>query len=84
MDDFVAKRSKTNSAKINPYDTVKYANYIKDLNRNHLAREDFESVLSNRYKFLHVVYTDDDTWLSKDPTFRPVETTNSTGLFGGW
>lgn len=70
LDDFIAKRSNNNSAKINTYETVKYSDYIKDLNRNHLAREDFESVLSNRHKFLHVVYTDTDTWLSKDPSFE--------------
>jgi hypothetical protein len=83
LDDFVAKRSNNNSAKINTYDTVMYRDYIKDLNRNHLAREDFESVLSNRYKFLHVVYTDTDTWLSKDPAFVPIEQKISTGLFEG-
>jgi glycosyltransferase involved in cell wall biosynthesis len=83
LDEFVAKRSNNNSAKINTYDTVKYADYIKDLNRNHLAREDFESVLSNRYKFLHVVYTDTDTWLSKDPCFKPVEEVLGIGLFEG-
>jgi hypothetical protein len=84
LDEFVAKRSNSSSAKINTYDTVKYADYIKDLNRNHLAREDFESVLSNRYKFLHVVYTDNDTWLSKDPCFKPVEEAVGTNLFEGF
>jgi hypothetical protein len=83
LDDFVAKRSNNNSAKINTYDTVMYRDYINELNRNHLAREDFESVLSNRYKFLHVVYTDTDTWLSKEPTFKPAEKQVGTGLFEG-
>jgi hypothetical protein len=58
--------------------------FRSDLNRNHLAREDLESVLSNRYKFLHVVYTDDDTWLSKDPCFKPVEEIIGTNLFEGF
>ena len=84
LDEFVAKRSNNNSAKINTYDTVKYRDYIKELDRNHLAREDFESVLSNRYKFLHVVYTDNDTWLSKDPCFKPVEETVGSNLFEGF
>lgn len=84
LDDFVAKRSNNNSAKINTYDTVKYRDYITDLNRNHLAREDFESVLSNRYKFLHVVYTDNDTYLSKDPCFKPVEEVVGSNLFEGF
>lgn len=83
LDDFVGKRSNSNSAKINTYDTVKYADYITELNRNHLAREDFESVLSNRYKFINVIYTDNDTYLSKDPTFKPVEKVVSVGLFEG-
>jgi hypothetical protein len=48
-----------------------------------LAREDFESVLSNRYKFLHVVYTDTDTWLSKEPSFKPIEEVFGSNLFEG-
>jgi glycosyltransferase involved in cell wall biosynthesis len=83
MDDFVSKRSNTNSAKINTYDTVKYRDYINDLNRDHLAREDFESVLSNRKKFTTVVYTDTDTYLSKDPQFKPVEEVSVNNLFEG-
>lgn len=83
IDDFVAKRSNTNSAKINSYDTVKYRDYIKDLDRKHLAREDFESVLSNKKKFNKVVYTDNDTYLSKDPKFVPVEEITGTSLFEG-
>jgi len=79
----VAKRSNTNSAKINSYDTVKYRDYITGLNRQHLAREDFESVLSNRKKFTSVVYTDTDTYLSKDPQFKPVEEVGSNNLFEG-
>jgi glycosyltransferase involved in cell wall biosynthesis len=83
IDDFVAKRSNTNSAKINSYDTVKYRDYIKDLNRSHLAREDFESVLSNKKKFCNIIYTDTDTYLSKDPQFKPVEEVSSYNLFDG-
>jgi hypothetical protein len=83
VDDFVSKRSNTNSAKINSYDTVKYRDYIKELDRKHLAREDFESVLSNRKKFNKVVYTDNDTYLSKDPKFVPTEEVTGTSLFEG-
>lgn len=83
VDDFVSKRSNTNSAKINSYDTVKYRDYIKDLNRNHLAREDFETVLSNKKKFIKTVYTDNDTYLSKDPSFIPVEEQSGLNLFEG-
>ncbi len=81
LDNFVGKRSNNNQAKVNTYETVKYSDYIKDLDRKYLAREDFESVLSNRYKFCNVVYTDDNTYLSKDPTFNPVEEEAVESLF---
>lgn len=79
--DFNAKRSNTDKAKINTYDTVKYSDYIKDLNRTQLAREDFESVLSNKKKYINIVYTDSDTYLSKDPKFVPMEEVTAEGLF---
>jgi glycosyltransferase involved in cell wall biosynthesis len=81
LDNFVSKKSNTNAAKINTYETVKYSDYIKELERSHLAREDFESVLSNRHKFLHVVYTDNNTYLSKVPTFKPTEEEMGEDLF---
>jgi glycosyltransferase involved in cell wall biosynthesis len=81
LDNFVSKKSNTNVAKINTYETVKYSDYIKDLKRSHLAREDFESVLGNRHKFLHVVYTDDNTYLSKIPTYKPIEEEVGVDLF---
>lgn len=81
LDDFVGKRSNNNAAKVNTYETVCYKDYIKDLNRKHLAREDFESVLSNKYKFCNVVYTDENTYLSKDPTYKPQEETTGASLF---
>ncbi len=81
LDDFIGKRSNNNQAKVNTYETVKYSDYIKDLNRKHLAREDFESVLSNRYKFCNVIYTDENSYLSKDPTFRPKEEATGASLF---
>jgi glycosyltransferase involved in cell wall biosynthesis len=83
LDSFVGKRSNTNAAKINTYDTVKYSDYINNLNRTHLAREDFESVLSNKKKFINIIYTDNDTYLSKDPAFRPVEEVTGLSLFEG-
>jgi len=83
LDKFVAKRSNSNTAKINDNETVCYRDYIVGLNRSHLAREDFESVLANRYKFIINVYTDDNTYLSKDPLFVPVEEQSGAGLFDG-
>ena len=81
LDNFVTKKSNTNAAKINTYETIKYSDYIKELDRSHLAREDFESVLGNRHKFLHVVYTDKNTYLSKVPTFKPTEEEVGFDLF---
>jgi glycosyltransferase involved in cell wall biosynthesis len=81
LDEFVGKRSNTNAAKINSHETVKYREYIKDLERTHLAREDFESVLANKYKFINVWYTDTDTYLSKNPTFKPETEEASESLF---
>jgi glycosyltransferase involved in cell wall biosynthesis len=79
MNGYEGRKAKTNVAKINEYDTVKYSDYIRDLNRKQLAREDFESVLTNRYKF-NIIYTDKDTYLSKDANFVPTEEEN---LFDG-
>ena len=81
LDNFAGKRSNTNAAKINTYETIKYSDYIKDLKRSHLAREDFESVLANRYKFINVWYTDDNSYLSKDPSFKPKEEEVGASLF---
>jgi len=78
---FDGKKSKTNSAKINTYETVKYADYISSLNRI-IGREDVESVLSNRHKF-KTVYTDDDTYLSKDDHFIPSGNEVENSLFDG-
>ena len=81
LDSFVGKRSNTNAAKVNTYETLCYKDYIKDLNRSHLAREDFESVLSNRYKFCNVLYTDENSYMSKDPTYKPQEEATGASLF---
>jgi len=81
LDKFNGKRSNTNAAKINTYETIKYSDYIKELKRSHLAREDFESVLANRYKFINVWYTDDNSYLSKDPSFKPKEEEVGVSLF---
>jgi glycosyltransferase involved in cell wall biosynthesis len=82
LNNFKSHQSKTNAAKINEYETVKYSDYINDLNRTHLAREDFESVLSNRHKF-KVIYTDRNTYLTKDANFTPTEETAGVSLFEG-
>ena len=82
MNTFEGVKSKSNAAKINTYNTVIYKNYIKELERTHLAREDFESVLTNTHKF-RVIYTDSNTHLSKDPAYEPIEEETGANLFAG-
>jgi glycosyltransferase involved in cell wall biosynthesis len=82
MYDFEGKKTKTNTAKINDYQTIEYKEYITQLKRTQIAREDFESVLSNKHKF-RVIYTDQDTWLTKDPSFEPNEQDTAINLFEG-
>ena len=81
LDTFQGKTSNTNAAKINTHETVKYSDFIKELNRTHHAREDFESVLANKSKFVNIKYTDENTYLSKDPAFEPVEELTGMALF---
>lgn len=76
------KRSNSNTAKICDLTTVKYADYITDLQRNIICIDDVRSVLTNKHKF-NVTYTDSDTYLSKDKDFVPVEETETIGLFEG-
>lgn len=72
---------KTDKAKINEYTTVKYSKYITDLKRTQLAIDDVKSVLTNRLKF-NIIYTDNDTYLSKENNYIPKEeTTNLESLF---
>lgn len=75
---YVGRQSTSNVAKINNETTVKYQDFIKKLNRKQVAREDFESVLTNRHKF-NIIYTDKNTYLSKDNTFIPTEDDDNDG-----
>lgn len=77
IDNFVAKTSNTNSAKINNEHTVKYSDFIEKLGRKFVSQEDIISVLSNRHKF-NISYTDSASYLSKDANYVPDE--NLTGL----
>jgi hypothetical protein len=45
--------------------------------------DDIRSVLTNRHKF-RVIYTEKDTYLTKDPSFEPKEETQGLGLFEGF
>jgi glycosyltransferase involved in cell wall biosynthesis len=78
--DFKPKISNNTTAGILDHDTIKYSDYIKSLNRSQICIDDVKSVLSNRHRYT-IIYTDKDTWLSKDPKFiPPVENEN---LFEG-
>ena len=55
---------------------------MKKLGRRVLCIDDIKSVLSNRHKF-KVIYTDKDTYLTKDPSFEPKEELPETNLFEG-
>jgi glycosyltransferase involved in cell wall biosynthesis len=70
--DFVPRNSNNNTAKICSETTVKLQDYIKDLGRKIICIDDIRSVLTNKHKF-RVIYTDEDTYLTKDPSFEPNE-----------
>lgn len=68
--DFIPRKSTNNTAKICSETTVCYRDYIDNLNRDVICIDDVKSVLSNKHKF-HVIYTRDDTYLTKEPDFVP-------------
>jgi glycosyltransferase involved in cell wall biosynthesis len=78
--EFSSKTSNSNTAKICSETTVKLQDYIKGLDRKIICIDDIRSVLTNKHKF-RVIYTDEDTYLSKDPSFEPTEEEASEGLF---
>jgi glycosyltransferase involved in cell wall biosynthesis len=69
--------SRSDSAKINDYTEIKYSDFIKILNRSQLAIDDVKSILTNKSKY-NIIYTDNDTYLSKDPNFIPKEEVTSS------
>jgi hypothetical protein len=70
--EFNHRQSNSNTAKICDETTVKVQDYIKGLGRKIICIDDIRSVLTNKHKF-RVIYTDDDTYLTKDPSFEPQE-----------
>lgn len=82
FDSYVPKRSNNNTAKICQKDTISVSDFIKELGRSIICIDDIKSVLTNKHKFT-VVYTDKDTYLSKDPNFVPSEDKDSLQLFEG-
>ena len=79
FNEFDSKKSNTNTAKICNEITITLADFIKNLGRSVICIDDVRSVLTNKHKF-RVIYTDNDTYLTKDPIFEPAEE-NSEGLF---
>lgn len=83
FNEFNARKSNSNTAKICNETTVKYSDFINGLGRRVLCIDDIKSVLSNRDKF-KVIYTEKDTYLTKDPSFEPKEELVGLSLFEGF
>ena len=83
LNEFESRKSNTNTAKICEETTVSYRDFIAGLGRRVICIDDIRSVLANKHKF-RVIYTDTDTYLTKDPSFEPVEEEVSAGLFEGF
>lgn len=79
---FNAKQSNSNTAKICNETTVKLQDFVKGMGRKIICIDDIRSVLTNKNKF-RVIYTDDDTYLTKDPNFEPSEEKSGLSLFEG-
>ena len=78
--EFKPKQSNSNTAKVLQNTTIEYKEYIKDLNRSIICIDDIRSVLTNKHKYV-TIYTDENTYLSKDPNFEPSETSNKLFIF---
>jgi glycosyltransferase involved in cell wall biosynthesis len=76
FNEFVAKQSNNHGAKICNATTTTVSEFISDLNRSVICIDDIRSVLTNKHRF-RVIYTNRDTYLTKDPTFMPVEVTDT-------
>jgi len=80
FNDFKPKQSNSITAKILNFGTVKYSEFIEVLDRNLICIDDARSVLTNKHKY-RIIYTDNDTYLTNDPTFEPIEETTGASLF---
>jgi glycosyltransferase involved in cell wall biosynthesis len=77
---FEPKQSNSNTAKILENTTVKYGEYIESLGRKLICIDDTRSALTNRHKY-RTIYTDSDTYLTRDPSFEPTEEVTGKSLF---
>jgi glycosyltransferase involved in cell wall biosynthesis len=82
FNEFKTKQSNNNTAKICSFNTVRYDEYIHGLGRSLICIDDVRSVLTNKHKF-SIIYTDEYTYLTKDPSFQPVEKEEGVSLFEG-
>jgi len=80
--EFNSKQSNSNTAKILENNTVKHSEYIRELGRKLICIDDIRSVLTNKHKY-RIIYTDNDTYLTKDPSFEPTEEVEGLSLFEG-
>jgi glycosyltransferase involved in cell wall biosynthesis len=84
FNDFQPKQSTSDTAKIAKEVTIECREFIKQLRGKNpkstlddgsgfsICIDDIRSALSNKHKY-RVIYTDDVTWLTKDPSFEPQE-----------
>lgn len=80
FNNFKPKQSNTNTAMICNFNTVNHNDFISALGRKLICIDDIRSILTNKHKF-RIIYTNSDTWLTKDPTFEPtIEETLFEGL----
>jgi len=80
FNNFTPKQSNSSTAKILEHTTVKHSDYIKDLNRSLICIDDIRSVLTNKHKY-RIIYTDNETYLTKDPSYEPIEEEVGFDLF---
>jgi glycosyltransferase involved in cell wall biosynthesis len=79
---FEPRKSNSNTAKILDNETIRYSDFIEQLGRSIICIDDCRSVLTNKHKY-RVIYTDNDTYLSKDPSFEPTIEETGISLFEG-
>ena len=72
FNEFEPKQSNSNTAKILENETIIYSDFIEGLGRSVICIDDCRSVLTNKHKY-RSIYTDNDTYLTKDPSFEPTE-----------
>jgi glycosyltransferase involved in cell wall biosynthesis len=83
FDSFTPAQSNSERAQINEHHTICYKDFLTSLERKFISIDDVKSVLTNKSKF-NIIYTDTNTYLSKDSNFTPTEKQNNSleSLFG--